>query len=392
MDSAPTTPSSTPSPSRLRGALARLLGSRIALVALSSVVVLAVAGSALGYQALSTSVTVTVDGKDREVRAMGGTVAEVLESEGIEVGAHDVVAPELDETVRDGSRINVKYGRPLTLSVDGEEQTHWVTATDVADALGELGRGFEGARLSSSRSATIDRGGLALDVVTPKTIQVALAGKRPRQRTVLALTVEEALQQLGVDVEKRDETKPPLDHELQDGDRLVFTDIRVATRRVQGEAVPFETVERPDDSAYEGEETVVQEGSDGSRNVVYRLVFRNGDLTVRKVVRQRVLTKPVDEIVEVGTQEQATTNYADGGTVWDALAQCESGGNWAINTGNGYYGGLQFNLGTWQAYGGSGLPSNASRETQIAIATKVRDASGGYGAWPGCAASLGLPT
>lgn len=392
MDSTPTTPSSTPSTSRLRGALARLLGSRIALVALSSVVVLAVAGSALGYQALSTSVTLTVDGKDREVRAMGGTVAEVLESEGIEVGAHDVVAPDLDETVRDGGRINVKYGRPLTLSVDGEEQTHWVTSTDVADALGEIGRGFEGARLSTSRSATIDRDGLALDVVTPKTIQVALAGKKPRQRTVLALTVEEALQQLGVDVEKRDETKPALDHELEDGDRLVFTDVRVATRRVQGEAVPFETVERPDDSAYEGEETVVQEGSDGSRDVVYRLVFRNGELTVRKVVRQKVRSEPVDEIVEVGTREQPTTNFADGGTVWDALAQCESGGNWAINTGNGYYGGLQFNLGTWQAYGGTGLPSNASRETQIAIATKVRDASGGYGPWPGCAAKLGLPT
>ena len=76
---------------------------------------------------------------------------------------------------------------------------------------------------------------------------------------------------------------------------------------------------------------------------------------------------------------------------WDRLAQCESGGNWAINTGNGYYGGLQFNLGTWQAYGGTGLPSNASRETQIAIATKLRDASGGYGAWPACAAKLGLP-
>ena len=60
--------------------------------------------------------------------------------------------------------------------------------------------------------------------------------------------------------------------------------------------------------------------------------------------------------------------------MWDSLAQCESGGNWAINTGNGYYGGLQFNLGTWQAYGGTGLPSDASRETQIAIATRLRDA------------------
>ena len=87
----------------------------------------------------------------------------------------------------------------------------------------------------------------------------------------------------------------------------------------------------------------------------------------------------------------ASAAQAKSSVNWDAVAQCESGGNWAINTGNGYYGGLQFNLGTWQSYGGTGLPSEASRETQIAIATKLRDASGGYGAWPGCASSLGLP-
>ena len=85
-----------------------------------------------------------------------------------------------------------------------------------------------------------------------------------------------------------------------------------------------------------------------------------------------------------------TTNFAGGNTVWDRLAQCESGGNWATNTGNGYYGGLQFSLGTWQAYGGTGLPSQHTRETQIAIATNVRDASGGYGAWPGAAARRSL--
>ena len=67
----------------------------------------------------------------------------------------------------------------------------------------------------------------------------------------------------------------------------------------------------------------------------------------------------MDAIVKVGTKEQpAAANFAGGSTVWDSLAQCESGGNWAINTGNGYYGGLQFNLGTWQSYGGTGLPSD----------------------------------
>ena len=88
----------------------------------------------------------------------------------------------------------------------------------------------------------------------------------------------------------------------------------------------------------------------------------------------------------------ATASSADAATVWDRVAACESGGNWSINTGNGYYGGLQFSLGTWQAYGGTGLPSANSRETQIAVATRLRDATGGYGSWPGCAASLGLPT
>ena len=69
---------------------------------------------------------------------------------------------------------------------------------------------------------------------------------------------------------------------------------------------------------------------------------------------------------------------------WDRLAQCESGGNWAANTGNGYYGGLQFNLGTWAAYGGSGRPDQNSREQQIAVAERVAAAEGGYGAWPVC--------
>ncbi|WOF21481.1 transglycosylase family protein [Microbacterium betulae] len=80
-------------------------------------------------------------------------------------------------------------------------------------------------------------------------------------------------------------------------------------------------------------------------------------------------------------------NAADGAT-WDALAQCESGGNWSINTGNGYYGGLQFSLGTWQANGGSGNPADASREEQIRVAENVL-ASQGWGAWPTCSAQIG---
>jgi LysM repeat protein len=76
-------------------------------------------------------------------------------------------------------------------------------------------------------------------------------------------------------------------------------------------------------------------------------------------------------------------------SVWDRLAQCESGGNWSINPGNGYSGGLQFSAGTWSANGGSGSASNASRAEQIRVAERVR-ASQGWGAWPACSSKLGL--
>lgn len=94
-------------------------------------------------------------------------------------------------------------------------------------------------------------------------------------------------------------------------------------------------------------------------------------------------------IAATGVGLAATPANAASGSTWDALAQCESGGNWAINTGNGYYGGLQFNLGTWQANGGAGNPASASREAQIAVAERVL-ASQGWGAWPACSAQLGL--
>jgi LysM repeat protein len=76
-------------------------------------------------------------------------------------------------------------------------------------------------------------------------------------------------------------------------------------------------------------------------------------------------------------------------SVWDAIARCESGGNWAINTGNGYYGGLQFTLSSWRGVGGSGYPNEASREEQIARAEMLR-ARQGWGAWPACTSKLGL--
>lgn len=89
--------------------------------------------------------------------------------------------------------------------------------------------------------------------------------------------------------------------------------------------------------------------------------------------------------METSTPQPTTAS----GSVWDELAACESGDNWAINTGNGFYGGLQFTLSSWQAVGGTGLPSNASREEQIYRAGLLQSRQG-WGAWPVCSVKVGL--
>lgn len=76
-------------------------------------------------------------------------------------------------------------------------------------------------------------------------------------------------------------------------------------------------------------------------------------------------------------------------SAWDQVAQCESGGDWHINTGNGYYGGLQFSAATWRSVGGSGLPHQHSREEQIKRG-QILQARAGWGQWPSCSAKLGL--
>ena len=177
---------------------------------------------------------------------------------------------------------------------------------------------------------------------------------------------------------------------MRDGDRIVLKRVEVFRKRVNDETVGYSTVTREDSSMTEGEERVVRAGRSGSRDVVYKVRTVNGDVVSRTALKVSDQRAPVSRIVAVGTKP-AVVAYASGSTVWDQLAQCESGGNWAINTGNGYYGGLQFNLSTWQSYGGSGYPHQNSREQQIAIAERVRAATGGYGSWPHCSQSLGLP-
>ena len=107
------------------------------------------------------------------------------------------------------------------------------------------------------------------------------------------------------------------------------------------------------------------------------------------VPASRVVPVPDGPVLETAKLSEPQTKIVARGTaeapygVWDKIAACESGGNWHINTGNGYYGGLQFSAATWKSVGGPGLPHEHSREVQIKYA-KILQARSGWGQW-GCA-------
>lgn len=104
---------------------------------------------------------------------------------------------------------------------------------------------------------------------------------------------------------------------------------------------------------------------------------------------QKTVQSPTTRTTRVtASQSTLIANISDG-SAWDRLAQCESGGNWSIDTGNGYYGGLQFSLASWRGVGGSGYPNKASRTEQISRAETLRERQG-WRAWPACSDKLGL--
>ena len=205
---------------------------------------------------------------------------------------------------------------------------------------------------------------------------------------------------------------------------------KVTTETVEA-ADPHGSVQQESSDLSEGETKVATAGVDGVVRTTYEVTTVGGKEVSRTPVAQVVVTQKVDEVVLVGTgaakeqeskpeqsqgqgqsqsqgqgqtQAPSASSESSGGSgastdsnnnqagddgVWAQLAQCESGGNPATNTGNGFYGMYQFTLETWQSLGGTGYPHEADAATQTAMAKKLQ-AQAGWGQWPGCADKLGL--
>ncbi|HET6293596.1 MAG TPA: ubiquitin-like domain-containing protein [Kribbella sp.] len=362
------------------------------IAAVGATAVFAVVGGSVAYASKSKTVSVSVDGQVQKVHTFGSTVADALKAEKIQIGDRDVVAPALDAKLQDGQEIAVQYGRQLTVNADGSKRSFWTTADSVNEALSDLGLRYDGAYLSTSRSAPIGREGLELEVRTPKTVQFVRQGKVVSVKS-LAMTVGEALTGAKVTHDGDDRITPAVATALKPGVNRI-TVVKVDVKKVtKTEAIAFAKKETKSAALLVGDTKTTAKGAAGKKTVDYVLTYLDGKLVTTKMAATKVLSQPVVEQVTVGTKPKPVeeTTEADPPTgatgAWDRIAECESGGNWQANTGNGYYGGLQFGHSTWVAYGGDAYANNAhqaSKAQQIAIAEKVRAARGGYGDWPVC--------
>ena len=245
-------------------------------------------------------VTLSVDGQAKTIQVREHTVGDVLESEGITLGAHDTVLPSKDARVTDGLAIDVRYARPLTLSVDGESRKIWTTARTVEEALGFLQLDAHDSAVSVSRSAAIGRDGLSVDVVTAKDVTLVAGGQETPVR--LAGTVGDVLEGAGIKLDGDDIVKPAAATDLADGMRVEFTDVEVksSTKDVK---VPFEKTSKKSDELPEGEQRVTTKGVEGLKRETYRDVYHDGKKVSSKKTDEKVVKKPVTEVTTVGTKK-----------------------------------------------------------------------------------------
>lgn len=349
------------------------------------VVLVALVLGLVAFVGNNKTVTLNVDGKVSSVQTFGGTVGQVVKGAKVELQPSDRVSPSVDSHVQDGSVINVNLAKAVKVSLDGAERTISTTSPTVEGLVTELGVA-SASQVSVPKDAQLSVSGSFVAISTPKTVSVVADGKATKTTTTAA-NVSQVLGDAGIALGASDRTSQP-------GNAPVVNDMVIKVSRVDvsktadtTEPVPFGTLSTESAELFKGEKTVTQAGVAGTTNKSFKLVLVDGREASRTLVSQSVTAEPVTEKVTVGTKEKPKPQAAAAGAntgaaaptmmneaMWDKIAQCESTGNWSINNGNGYYGGLQFDIRTWLGAGGGAYAPNASlasKAQQIDIANRV---------------------
>ncbi len=335
------------------------------------------------------TVTLSVDGAPMTVTTMKSRVIDVVEENGFAVGDRDDLYPAADESVHQADTIVLRRSRPLQLSLDGNDSKQvWTTASTVDEALAQL-KMTDKAPAAASRGSRVPLGGMALPVVSAKTVRIDDGGVVQTVH-LAAPNVAGLLAAAGAPLEQNDTVVPAASAPVTEGMQVQVTRMRIEKVTERVPLAPGN--KRIEDVELNMSRQIVEDpGAPGTQDVTYAVAKVNGVETGRLPVANVVIDPARDGVLRVGAKPGTEVPPVTNGSAWDALSQCEAGGNWAINTGNGFYGGVQFDQNTWERQGGLRYAPRAdlaTREEQIAIAT-VTQARQGWGAWPVCSGRIG---
>ncbi|MCW2733836.1 MAG: hypothetical protein JWR13_4652 [Mycobacterium sp.] len=344
-----------------------------------------------GYAVVAhKTVTLTVDGASVTVSTMKSHVIDVVQENGFDVGERDDLYPAANDTIQQSETIVLRRSRPLQISLDGRNSRQvWTTASTVQEALAQLSM-TDTAPAAASRGSRVPLEGMSLPVVGARTVQINDAGVIRTVR-LAAANVAGFLEAAGVPLQQSDTVVPAANSPVADGMQIQVTRVRVA-RLTQTVPLAPDNKEVPDVTMNMSRQVVDDPGTPGTQDVTYAVATVNGVETGRLPVANVVIVPARDGQIRIGAKPGTEVPEVAQGDTWDALSRCEAGGNWAINTGNGFYGGVQFDQNTWERNGGLRYAQRAdlaTREEQIAIAEVTR-ARQGWGAWPVCSGRLGV--
>ncbi|KSU66591.1 resuscitation-promoting factor [Arthrobacter sp. NIO-1057] len=376
-----------------------------------------VIAGAVFYVAGQKSVVISVDGDEQEVSTRAATVSDLLDQQEISLDQRDEISASLDSSLSDDQKIDIKRNKSVEVTVDGTERVVHTTGMTVADVIDQLDL-KKGSEVSLDENMELSALSDQLEVITPQDLTLIVDDKKKTVSTT-ASTVKELLAEQNIKVDGNDEVNVKADDEtdknvkdstaIKAGVEVEVIEVNVKTWD-ETRDIDFDTKKVKDKTLAKGETEVKTEGEKGERELTLRQETRNGKKGEEEVLKSKVTKEPVAEVIKVGTKveekkeekqddeknsestSKKSTDTSNISATWKALAKCESGGNWSINSGNGYYGGLQFSASSWRAVGGTKyapLPHQATPQEQIAAAEKLR-ASGGWGHWPACSAKLGL--
>ncbi|GAC81127.1 resuscitation-promoting factor [Gordonia malaquae] len=355
--------------------------ARLAVAAVTTTV----AAGAVTGAVMHKEVTLAVDGEKTTVSTMAFSVEDVLRDNGVDPAAGDIVSVSLSSAPEDDQTIVVDRLKKVELMIDGKREVVTTNASTVRGVLAE--KGLESSAVDGSLDARLPVDGGDVDVTLPKRV-VLTDGTDTTRPTIAAKTVGDLLARAGNPLEPTDTVFPAAGTPVSKD--MVIKVTRVRTEDVTlDEDVASPQVKKKDPTLISGRTVVLKKGTPGKAKVKYSVTTRNGKVIKKVKLDEQVLVAATPTTVRVGTKPGAP--YVPYG-VWDRLAQCESTGNWAINNGNGFYGGIQFDQNTWDRWGGQEYAPRAdlaTREEQIAIAKKTQAAQG-WGAWPSCTSQLGI--